>query len=107
MVVDGRISTGGKVGLVCDNCCLLQINKVAHLKGKSFSFLSFSLAFWISTEPDDWKVQDPENGEDCATLGGIPVDSNEYCWYDRTCKHALRSICEKAGKPGYLICAEI
>uniref|UniRef100_A0A674N8C1 C-type lectin domain-containing protein n=1 Tax=Takifugu rubripes TaxID=31033 RepID=A0A674N8C1_TAKRU len=56
-------------------------------------------------EPDDWKKEDPENGEDCATLG--ERSGKAYCWYDRTCKYPLRSICEKPGMPGYLMCAGI
>uniref|UniRef100_A0A674NMR9 C-type lectin domain-containing protein n=1 Tax=Takifugu rubripes TaxID=31033 RepID=A0A674NMR9_TAKRU len=67
--------------------------------------LEESLKFWVSPEPDDWKKEDPKNGEDCATLG--ERSGNEYCWYDKTCKHPLRSICEKPGMPGYLMCAGI
>ncbi|TWW65106.1 C-type lectin domain family 4 member E [Takifugu flavidus] len=67
--------------------------------------LEESLKFWVSHEPDDWKKEDPENGEDCATLG--ERSGKAYCWYDRTCKYPLRSICEKPGMPGYLMCAGI
>lgn len=83
---------------------LLQINKMAHFKSKCFCSLSFSLKFWTTKEPDNWEDEDPQNGEDCASIG---QRSNGNSWYDRTCKYLQRSICEKPGMPGYLMCAGI
>lgn len=103
VVVGGWISTGKQVCRLWQR--LFQTYKAMHLKSKSFCDLSFSLAFWISTEPDDWPGEDPESGEDCANLGS--KSQGKYCWFDRTCMYSLRSICEKPGKAGHLICAEM
>ncbi|XP_056596739.1 CD209 antigen-like protein D [Triplophysa dalaica] len=53
--------------------------------------------FWhkrnSSSEPDNWKVEDPL-GENCACLGGLHGQLPNI-WFDYSCKHKLKFICEK------------
>ncbi|XP_075886482.1 uncharacterized protein LOC142890981 isoform X2 [Nelusetta ayraudi] len=72
------------------------------------SALNESLIFWYKqgqiVEPDDWKEENPEDGEDCARMG---LESNEVIhanWFDRDCNFLHKSICEKAAVRGHLFC---
>ncbi|XP_014851748.1 PREDICTED: hepatic lectin-like [Poecilia mexicana] len=56
--------------------------------------LNKSLSFWMSWEPDDWKVT-YSAGEDCAAIGIKEAADDLIRWFDQFCSLARRSICEK------------
>ncbi|XP_014895185.1 hepatic lectin-like [Poecilia latipinna] len=56
--------------------------------------LNKSLSFWMSWEPDDWKVT-YSAGEDCAAFGIKEVADDLIRWFDQFCGLPRRSICEK------------
>lgn len=63
-----------------------------------------SWLFWGKNQPDNWTDEDPDNGEDCVRMGeraNVPILE---CWFDKSCKYAYRSICEKPAVTGHLIC---
>uniref|UniRef100_A0A3B3V7Q4 C-type lectin domain-containing protein n=1 Tax=Poecilia latipinna TaxID=48699 RepID=A0A3B3V7Q4_9TELE len=51
-------------------------------------------SFWMSWEPDDWKVT-YSAGEDCAAFGIKEVADDLIRWFDQFCGLPRRSICEK------------
>lgn len=101
--VDGSPLDDGFVWPVATS--LSNIQSDAFKKRNLPVLLSFRLKFWISSEPDNWLGEDAERGEDCGSLGS-QIRGN-YCWFDRDCRYPQRSICEKPGKPGHLLCAEM
>ncbi|XP_050924431.1 CD209 antigen-like protein E isoform X5 [Lates calcarifer] len=60
--------------------------------------LNTSLSFWMTWEPDNWTVDDPD-GENCARIGAIR-DYDLIRWYDRSCKVNQKYICEKEAETG-------
>ncbi|XP_050923132.1 CD209 antigen-like protein E isoform X2 [Lates calcarifer] len=60
--------------------------------------LNTSLSFWMTWEPDNWTVEDPD-GENCARIGAIR-DYDLIRWYDRSCKVNQKYICEKEAETG-------
>ncbi|TRY59604.1 hypothetical protein DNTS_003887 [Danionella cerebrum] len=50
------------------------------------TYLNSNLSLWES-EPDDWKVENELDGEDCAILKGEQ-------WGDNSCLNKMRRICE-------------
>ncbi|XP_076610902.1 CD209 antigen-like protein C [Chaetodon auriga] len=64
--------------------------------------LNTSWKFWSFGEPDDW-TGDDEDGEDCAMVGEKgSTDLNT--WFDKSCKSAQKSICEKSADNGQIKC---
>ncbi|XP_040909036.1 hepatic lectin-like [Toxotes jaculatrix] len=59
--------------------------------------LNTSLTFWISGEPDNWKVEN-RDGEDCVRMGG---KRQTLCWWDKSCEASQRKICEKHEENGH------
>uniref|UniRef100_A0A3Q2ZEQ7 C-type lectin domain-containing protein n=1 Tax=Kryptolebias marmoratus TaxID=37003 RepID=A0A3Q2ZEQ7_KRYMA len=65
--------------------------------------LNKSLTFWSGNEPDDWKNENP-SGEDCVRMGD--KGGAEKCWFDKTCKAAQKSICEKSAETASCVCVK-
>uniref|UniRef100_A0A3Q4ABC9 C-type lectin domain-containing protein n=1 Tax=Mola mola TaxID=94237 RepID=A0A3Q4ABC9_MOLML len=55
-------------------------------------------------EPDDWKSENTD-GEDCARMGEKGQTKSLNDWFDKSCLKSHRSICEKPGEHGHLLCA--
>ncbi|KAG8004890.1 C-type lectin domain family 4 member F [Nibea albiflora] len=53
--------------------------------------LNESLKFWSRGQPDDWKGENSDDGEDCVRMGGSDLNT----WFDKSCKVPHKSICEK------------
>ncbi|XP_076610678.1 C-type lectin domain family 4 member E-like [Chaetodon auriga] len=64
--------------------------------------LNTSWKFWSVREPDDW-TGDDEDGEDCVRMGEKGSTALNT-WFDKSCKSAERSICEKSADNGQIKC---